>query len=164
VPLVLGGGVIGCALATLGLTMITGSFRPERSAPPTRLTTDIAEGLRYLWRHGAVRTWRTWSASPTWPAPPRGPCSSSTPSLPEPMDPVGARLRRAPQHVRFGGLLGSVIAAPIESRFGPVPVLFATLLILVGARDSSSMSRRSLRRRPTVASRRGLIGLGSHLG
>ena len=56
VPLVLGGSVIGYALAAVGLTLVTGTFRPERSGPPTRLTTDIAEGLRYLWHHRVLRT------------------------------------------------------------------------------------------------------------
>jgi hypothetical protein len=43
-------------LAAIGLTLMVGSFKPQRSGPPTRLTTDIAEGMRYLWRHRVLRT------------------------------------------------------------------------------------------------------------
>jgi MFS family permease len=56
VPLALAGSGIGYALAALGLTLVVGSFRPQRSGPRTRITTDIAEGMRYLWRHRVLRT------------------------------------------------------------------------------------------------------------
>ena len=56
VPLVLASSIFGYALAAVGLTLIVGSFRPQRSGPPTRITTDIAEGLRYLWRNRVLRT------------------------------------------------------------------------------------------------------------
>ncbi|MGH2698953.1 MAG: MFS transporter [Actinomycetota bacterium] len=37
---------------------MTGSYRPARDAsvPPTRLRTDVAEGLRWLWSHKLLRT------------------------------------------------------------------------------------------------------------
>jgi Na+/melibiose symporter-like transporter len=35
---------------------VAGSFKPVRDGPPTRMHTDIAEGLRYLWGHGLLRT------------------------------------------------------------------------------------------------------------
>jgi MFS family permease len=37
---------------------MTGSYRPERDAtvPRTRLRTDVAEGLRWLWNHKLLRT------------------------------------------------------------------------------------------------------------
>jgi MFS family permease len=44
------------ALAAVALVAMVGHFRPERSGPPTRLRTDIAEGVRYLTRHRLLRT------------------------------------------------------------------------------------------------------------
>jgi MFS family permease len=38
------------------LALVVGSFRPERAGPPTRLRTDIAEGVRYLAGHKVLRT------------------------------------------------------------------------------------------------------------
>jgi MFS family permease len=130
VPLVLGGSVIGYALAALGLTLITGSFRPERSGPPTRISTDIAEGLGYLWRHRVLRTlaimvgvanmagtatqavFVLYAVSP-------GPMGLSAPGF-------GVLLTT----FAIGSLLGSLIAAPMESRFGRVPVLFASVVVV----------------------------------
>lgn len=56
VGLALGGSALGYALAAVALLLVTGSFRPERAGPPTRITADIAEGLRYLVRHRLLRT------------------------------------------------------------------------------------------------------------
>jgi MFS family permease len=42
--------------AALLIVAIIGSFRPLREGPPTRLHSDIAEGLRYLWGHRLLRT------------------------------------------------------------------------------------------------------------
>ena len=53
-PFALDSASFGVA-AVLVLTL-TGSFRVERSGPPTRIRTDIAEGLRWLWRHRLIRT------------------------------------------------------------------------------------------------------------
>lgn len=56
VGLALGGSALGYALAAVALLLVTGSFRPERGGAPTRITADIAEGLRYLVRHRLLRT------------------------------------------------------------------------------------------------------------
>ncbi len=56
VPLALAGSALCYVLATLGLVLIVGDFRPVRTGPPTRMHTDIAEGLRYLWGHRLLRT------------------------------------------------------------------------------------------------------------
>ena len=37
------------------LALIAGSFRPVRQGPPTRLRDDIAEGVRFVWRHPVLR-------------------------------------------------------------------------------------------------------------
>jgi MFS family permease len=65
----LGGVVAGIALAAalfassgaylvaaVALAVLTGRFRPERTGPPTRIRTDIREGLGYLFGHRVLRT------------------------------------------------------------------------------------------------------------
>ncbi|MFJ9553352.1 MFS transporter [Nocardiopsis sp. NPDC101807] len=42
-------------VAAGALVLVRGSFRIERAAP-TAMRTDIAEGLRFLWRHRTLRT------------------------------------------------------------------------------------------------------------
>ncbi len=56
VPVALAGSALCYVLAAVGLVLIVGDFRPVRAGPPTRLHTDIAEGLRYLWGHPLLRT------------------------------------------------------------------------------------------------------------
>ncbi|NJP33592.1 MFS transporter [Micromonospora thermarum] len=46
------------ALAVAALFLVSGRFRVERDAPTT-LRADIAEGLRFLWRHRLLRTLAT---------------------------------------------------------------------------------------------------------
>jgi MFS family permease len=130
VPLVLGSSVLGYALAALGLTLIVGTFRPERSGPPTRLTADIAEGLRYLWRQRVLRTMAimvgvanlagtaTQAVFVLYAVRP-GPMGLSEPGF-------GVLLTT----FAVGSLLGSFLAAPLERRFGRVRALFASVLIM----------------------------------
>ncbi len=44
------------AVAALLIWAISGSFTPARKQSPGRLRADIAEGLRWLWRHRLLRT------------------------------------------------------------------------------------------------------------
>ncbi|HSK93221.1 MAG TPA: MFS transporter [Candidatus Angelobacter sp.] len=130
VPLALGGGAVGYALAALGLTLIVGRFRPERTGPKTRITTDIAEGFRYLWNHRVLRTlaimvgvmnlastavmavFVLYAVRP-------GPMGLSEPEFGLFMTTFAA-----------GSLIGSFTAARLERRFGRVPLLFTSVLVL----------------------------------
>jgi MFS family permease len=56
VPLALAGSALCYALAAVGLVLIVGDFRPLRAGPPTRMHTEIVEGLRYLAGHRLLRT------------------------------------------------------------------------------------------------------------
>lgn len=58
-PLALIAGAIGFATAAVGLLLISGSFRAERSGPTRRLHVDIGEGIAYLARHPLLRTLTT---------------------------------------------------------------------------------------------------------
>lgn len=59
VPLALGVGAIGFLLAAVGLLLIAGGFRAERTDPTRRLHRDIGDGIAYLARHSLLRTLST---------------------------------------------------------------------------------------------------------
>ena len=56
IPLALAGGVLGYALAALGLTLVVGSFKPDPPARPSSMLSDIREGMVFLWRTPVLRT------------------------------------------------------------------------------------------------------------
>ena len=130
VPLALGGSAIGYATAAVGLTLMSGSFRAERGEARTRLTTDIAEGLRYLVRHDVLRTLAVMvgvmnlAATATQTmfvlyAVAPGPMGLSEPAF-------GLLLTT----FALGSLAGSFVAASFERRFGRVPILFASIVVV----------------------------------
>lgn len=59
VPLALAAGALGFLLAALGLLLIAGGYRSERTGPARRLHVEIAEGIGYLARHPLLRTLST---------------------------------------------------------------------------------------------------------
>ncbi len=129
VPLALGGSAVGYLLAAIGLTLIVGSFRPERTGPRTRMTADIAEGMRYLWRHSVLRTLAimvgvmnlAFTASQAvfvlYAVRP-GPMGLSEPEFGLFITTFAA-----------GSLVGSLTAARLERRFGRVPLLFGCVAV-----------------------------------
>jgi MFS family permease len=129
IPLALGASVAGYALAAIGLTLIVGSFRPIREGPPTGITTDIAEGLRYLWRHRVLRTLAMMVGVMNLAA-------SATAAIfvlyavePGPMGLSEPQFGILSTTFAIGSLAGSFAAAPLERRFGRVPLLFACVLV-----------------------------------
>ena len=130
VPLVLGSSLVGYALAAVGLTLLVGSFRPQRTGPATRLTSDIADGLRYLWRHRVLRTMAimvgvmnlastaTWAVLVLYAVSP-GPMDLSEPAF-------GVLMTM----FAVGSLTGSFAAAPLERRFGRVRMLFFSVFVI----------------------------------
>jgi hypothetical protein len=44
------------AVAAAGLALLRGSFRPQPGGQRRHLRAEIAEGLRFLWRHRLLRT------------------------------------------------------------------------------------------------------------
>jgi MFS family permease len=133
VPLALTVGAIGFVAAAVGLLLISGGFRAERSGPRRRLHVDIGEGIAYLARHPLLRTLTTMVAMgrlgsagffallALYAVAP-GPMGLSQPGY-------GLLL------VAFGvgSLIGSVVAAQAVALLGRAGVLaLATLLFGVG--------------------------------
>jgi len=56
VALAVGSSAALYAVAASALVLLGGDYRSARSGPPSRIRTDIAEGLAYLWRHRLLRT------------------------------------------------------------------------------------------------------------
>lgn len=124
IPLALGASVAGYALAAVGLTLIAGSFKPVREGPPTRITADIAEGLRYLFRHRVLRTLAAMVGVMNLAA-------SATTAIfvlfavdPGPMGLSEPEYGLLITTFAIGSLVGSFLAAPLERRIGRVPLLF----------------------------------------
>jgi MFS family permease len=51
----LSASAVGYGLAAIALMLLAGQFRPARATTPSRLRTDIAEGVRYLAHHRLLR-------------------------------------------------------------------------------------------------------------
>lgn len=56
IALAFAGSAAAYLLAALALVAMKGSFRPVRTGPPSRLRTDVVEGLRFLWGNRVLRT------------------------------------------------------------------------------------------------------------
>jgi MFS family permease len=130
VPIALSGSVLGYALAAVGLTLISGAFRPERSGPPTRLTSDIAEGMRYLWRSPVLRTLAIMVGVMNLAATATGAIFVLYAVAPGPMGLSEPAFGVLLTTFAAGSFIGSFLAAPIERRFGRVPVLFGSIVVV----------------------------------
>lgn len=130
VPLALGGSAGGYLMAAVGLSLVVGRFKPERTGPKTRITADIAEGFRYLWNHRVLRTLAimvgvmnlaataTMAVFVLYAVAP-GPMGLSEPGFGLFMTTFAA-----------GSVAGSFAAARLERRFGRVPLLFGSVAVM----------------------------------
>lgn len=130
VPLALGSSLLGYALAAVGLALVVGSFRARREGPPTRLTTDIAEGLRYLLGHRVLRTLALMVGVMNL-------ASAATFAVfvlyavaPGPMGLSEPEFGIFATTFALGSVVGSLAAGRLERRVGRVPLLFASVVVI----------------------------------
>jgi MFS family permease len=124
------------ALAVAVLLLVHGRFRIQRDRPTT-MRADVAEGLRFLWRHHLLRTLAvmvgvfnfasnaTWAILVLYAVGPASAMGLSEPGY-------GLLLTT----VAAGSLLGSLVAERVEQRLGRARSLVLTILgctLLVGA-------------------------------
>jgi MFS family permease len=122
------GGALGVSAAAYlvaagVLLLVAGSFRPERTGPPTRIRTDIVEGARYLAGHRVLRTMALCTglsnlAGTAWLA--VLPLYAVTPG---PMDLSESGFGLLLTAGAIGAVLGSLVAAPVERRLGRTATL-----------------------------------------
>lgn len=129
-PLALGGIAVGYALAAIGLTLLVGTFKPERSGPKTRITTDIAEGFRYLWNHRVLRTLAIMVGVMNFAATATMAVFVLYAVAPGPMGLSEAQFGLFMTTFALGSVAGSFVAARLEKRFGRVPLLFVSVLVV----------------------------------
>lgn len=130
VPLALGGSAGGYLLAAVGLTLIVGRFKPERSGPKTRITADIAEGFRYLWNHRLLRTLAIMVGVLNFTATAVMAVFVLYAVAPGPMGLSEPQFGLFMTTFALGSVTGSFVAARLERRFGRVPLLFVSVLVL----------------------------------
>jgi MFS family permease len=116
-------------VAALVLLRMPGHYRPLREGPPTRVRTDIADGIRYLTRHRLLRTLAAMAALVNI-------ASSGVfaifvlyvvgPTSPMQLPETAFGLLLA--CVAVGAVLGSMIAERVQRHFGRIRVL-ATAVI-----------------------------------
>jgi MFS family permease len=126
-PFALSSSVIGYAIAAVGLSIVVGNFKPVRTGPPTRLTTDIGEGLRYLWTRPVLRTLAMMVGVMNL-------ASAATQAIfvlfaLGPMGLTEPEFGLLATTFAIGSLAGSFAAAALERRFGRVPLLFTCVII-----------------------------------
>lgn len=129
VPLAIAGSGVAYALAAIGLMLVVGSFRPERTGPRTRITTDIAEGMRYLWRHRVLRTLAIMVGVMNLSFTAAQAVFVLYAISPGPMDLSEPEFGILTTTFAAGSLVGSFAAAPLERRVGRVPLLFASVIV-----------------------------------
>ena len=118
------------ALAAVALAMLPGSYRSVRTGPPTRLRTDIAEGLRYLMRHRLLRTLGLLLGAQNLLFTAQGAlfvlyATSDRFGLGLSDQGVGILMAVS----AFGGFVGSFAAGPVEKRLGRSTVLSLSLVL-----------------------------------
>jgi MFS family permease len=127
IPLALGSSLVGYALAALGLTMLVGSFKPKREGPPTRLTTDIAEGMRYLWQNHVLRTLAVMVGVMNLAFTATGAIFVLYAVSPGPMGLSEAQFGLFATTFAAGSVVGSFTAGYLERRVGRVRLLFVSV-------------------------------------
>jgi MFS family permease len=129
VPLALGGSALAYGLAVIGLTLIVGNFRPVREGPPTRITTDIAEGLRYLFRHPVLRTLAFMVGVMNLASAATGAIFVLYAVAPGPMGLSEPQFGLFATTFAIGSVVGSFAAGRMERRVGRVRLLFMAVVI-----------------------------------
>ena len=118
------------ALAALALALLPGAYRSVRSGPPTRLRTDIAEGVRYLMSHRILRTLGLLLGAQNLLFTAQGALFilyATSDRFGLGLSDAGVGLLFAVS--AFGGFVGSFAAGPVEKRLGRTTVLSLSLVL-----------------------------------
>ena len=125
-------GSAGAYLLSAGaLALMAGSFRPARTGPVTRLRSDIAEGLRFLWGHRLLRTLGFMLGMSNLAFAAQGAVFVLFAVDPGPMGLSEGGYGLLFTALALGGLAGSGVAPVAERRLGRARVL--TLSVVLGS-------------------------------
>jgi MFS family permease len=119
-------------IAIVVLLALKGSFRPRREGPPTTLRTDVREGLRFLLQRPTLRTTALMVGMLNFASSAVGTVlvlfavgPESAMGLTEPQFGILFAVAAA------GGLLGGLVAEPIQRRLGRARVVTLTVLGMI---------------------------------
>jgi MFS family permease len=100
------------------LALLAGSFRPAREGPPTRLREDVAEGVRFVWRHPVLRPLAIMLGVQNLAFAAYGAVFVLFAVAPGPMGLSEAGFGVLSAALGVGALLGTWLAVPTERRLG----------------------------------------------
>ena len=101
------------------LLLLTGQFRPIRTGPPTRLRTDVAEGLRYLFGHPLLRVLAICVGVSNLASTAMIAVLPLYVIAPGPVGLTGTGFALLLTTLAVGSVVGSALAAHFERRLGP---------------------------------------------
>ena len=131
-PLAFGGAAIGYGLAVVGLALMTGTFRVQRTRPAATVRGDIGEGLGYLVRHRLQRTLTAMVAMGNFATGAMYAVLVLYVVAPGPMGLDGIGYGLLLTAMGAGSLLGSILPERLERRFGTARTLvFAAIAYAV---------------------------------
>lgn len=129
VPFALAGSALGYAVAAVGLALIAGSFKAERTDGRPSMLAEIREGFGFLWHNRVLRSLATMVAISNTG-------NSAVIAVfvlyavaPGPMGLSEVGYGLIITAIAVGGLAGSLIEEPLERRLGRSNVLFLTVVV-----------------------------------
>jgi MFS family permease len=111
------------------LALVAGAFRPARKGPPTRLRDDIAEGVRFVWRHPVLRPLAIMLGIENMAFTAHTSVFVLFAAAPGPMGLSKAGFGALSAALGVGALLGTWLAVPAERRLGRVRTLALTVVL-----------------------------------
>jgi MFS family permease len=111
------------------LALVAGAFRPARKGPPTRLRDDIAEGVRFVWRHPVLRPLAIMLGIENMAFTAHTSVFVLFAVAPGPMGLSKAGFGALSAALGVGALLGTWLAVPAERRLGRVRTLALTVVL-----------------------------------
>jgi MFS family permease len=129
IPLALTGSVVGYAVAAVGLSLIAGSFRAQREGPPRNILQEIADGWRFVVGSPILRTLAIMvgvmnlASSAAWAV------FVLYAVSPGPMGLSEAGFGLLITTLAVGSVIGSLVTARFEARFGPGRVVWTAVVM-----------------------------------
>jgi MFS family permease len=122
----------GYAASAACLALVVGAFQPAREGPPTSLRADIAEGVRYVWRHPLLRPLALMLGTENLAFTAQASVFVLFAVRPGPMGLSKAGFGLLSSALAVGALAGSFLAPAAERRLGRARTLALSVVVAAG--------------------------------